>query len=190
MKLRRPDVKAALPALAVIVIIAASAVVWHSLPTPTDVLGPFDVRGEAGGAPVVGRGVSATVTSVHITKEADSIKPAGVWVVVSAALEGTRSTELPHSDLLVGPNIYTPSDVFFTKTFTGEISPGIIQHGSWVFDVAPALVAPGSPESMTLRVWVGDGRLDSRLVIDIPLHGSRFSREDAVTLKKPEESAS
>lgn len=189
MKLRRPNVKTALPALAVVVIIAASAVVWHSLPTPTDVMGPFDVRGEAG-APVIGRGVSANVTGVRITNEVDSIKPAGVWVVANAALEGTRSTELPHCDLLVGPNTYTPSDVFFTKAFTGEISPGITQRGSWIFDIAPGLVAPGSEEPMTLRVWVGDGRLDSRLVIDIPLDGSRFSREGAVTLEKPEESAS
>lgn len=189
MKLRRPHVKAALPTLAVIAIIAVSAVVWHSLPTPTDVLGPFDVRGEAG-TPVVGRGVSATVTSVRITPEVDSVKPGGIWVVVNAELEGTRSTELPHSDLLVGPNTYTPSDLFFTKTFIGEINPGITQRGSWIFDVAPALVAPGSTGPMTLRMWVGDGRLDSRLVIDIPLNGSRFSREAAVTLMKPEESAS
>jgi hypothetical protein len=89
-------------------------------------------------------------------------------VVVNTALEGTRSTELPHSELIVGPNTYTPTDVFFTNTLMAEISPGITQRGSWVFDVAPALVAPGKSEPMTLNVWVGDGRLDSRLVIRIP----------------------
>ena len=72
----------------------------------------------------------------------------------------------------------------------GEISPGITQRGAWVFDVAPALVAPGSPEPLTLRVWVGDGRFDSRLVIAIAPDDSRVARVDAVTVEAPEESAS
>lgn len=189
MKLRLPMRRSTLTAVAVVVTVAAAAVVWQNLPTPTDVLGPFDVHAEAG-TPATGRAVSATVTSVRISPEVDSVKPAGVWVVVDTALEETRSTELPHSELIAGPNTYTPTDVFFTKTLMAEISPGITQRGSWVFDVAPALVAPGSSEPMTLHVWVGDGRLDSRLVIRIPLDGSRFSRVDTVTLKKPEPSAS
>ena len=189
MKLRLPKRRSALIAVAVVVTVAAAAVVWQNLPTPTDVLGPFDVHAEAG-APATGRAVSATVTSVRISPEVDSVKPAGIWVVVDTAMEGTRSTELPHSELIAGPNTYTPTDVFFTTTLMAEISPGITQRGSWVFDVAPALVAPGSSEPMTLHVWVGDGRLDSRLVIRIPLDGSRFSRVDTVTLKKPEPSAS
>jgi hypothetical protein len=80
--------------------------------------------------------------------------------------------------------------LFSTDTLMAEISPGITQRGSWVFDVAPALVAPGASEPVTLRVWVGDGRMDSRLAIRIPTHGSRFSRVDAVTLREPEQSAS
>jgi hypothetical protein len=111
-------------------------------------------------------------------------------VVVDAALEGTRSTELPHSELVAGPNTYDPSDRFFTDTLMAEISPGITSRGSWVFDVASDLVAPDSAEPLTLHVWVGDGRLDSRLAIRIPTDGSRFSRVDSVTLKKPEQSAS
>lgn len=189
MNLRRPNVKRVLGALVTVVVIAASGVVWHDLPTPTDVLGPYDVHGVAG-APVVGRGVSANVTSVRVATQVNSVKAAGLWVVVNTALEGTRTTELVHSELIVGPNTYTPSDVFLTDTLMGEISPGITQRGSWVFDVAPDLVAPDSSMAMTLRVWVGDGRLDSRLVIGIPLDGSRFAREAAVTLKKPQESAS
>lgn len=178
-----------LTAIAEIGTVAAAAVVWQNLPTQTDVFGPFDVHADAGST-ATGRAVSATVTSVRITQEVDSVKPAGVWVVVNTALEGTRSTELPHSELIVGSNTYTPTDVFFTETLMAEISPGITQRGSWVFDVAPALVAPDSSEPMTLHVWVGDGRLDSRLVIRIPLNGSRFSRVDTVTLEKPERSAS
>jgi hypothetical protein len=188
VKLRRPDSRL-LTAAAVVVTVAAAAVVWQHLPTPTDVLGPFDVHGDAG-TPVTGRAVAATVTSVRITPEVDSVKPAGIWVVVDTALKGTRSTELPHSDLIVGPNTYGPTDLFSTDTLMAEISPGITQRGSWVFDVAPALVAPGASEPVTLRVWVGDGRMDSRLAIRIPTHGSRFSRVDAVTLREPEQSAS
>ena len=111
-------------------------------------------------------------------------------MVVDVALEGTRSTELPHSELVVGPNTYSPTDVFMVDTLMGEISPGITLRGSRVFDVAPALVAPGSSDPMTLFVWVGDGRLDSRLAIRISLEGSRLSRVDTVTLKDPERSAS
>jgi hypothetical protein len=189
MKLRKPNSRTVLTTIGVVVTVAAAAVVWQNLPTPTDVLGPFDMHADAG-TPAVGRAVSATVTSVRITPDVDSIKPAGVWVVVNTALEGTRSTELPHSELIVGPNTYDPSDRFFTDTLMAEISPGITSRGSWVFDVAPDLVSPGSTEPLTLRVWVGEGRLDSRLTIRIPTLGSRFSRVNAVTLNKPEQSAS
>ena len=69
-------------------------------------------------------------------------------MVVDTTLEGTRSTELPHCELIVGPNTYTPTDRFFPETLMAEISPGITSRGSWVFDVAPDLVSPGwSPAS-------------------------------------------
>lgn len=189
MKLRRPNSKRALAAVGVVVTVAAAAVVWQNLPTPTDVLGPFEVRGEAG-TPATGRGVAATVTSVRIAQEVNSVDPAGSWVVVDVALEGTSSTELTHSKLVVGPNTYTPSDVFSLDSLFGEISPGITVRGSWVFDVAPALVAPNSSAPLTLLIWAGDGRLDSQLAIRIPTQGSVFSRVDEVTLKEPESSVS
>ncbi|OBK71440.1 hypothetical protein [Mycobacterium sp. 1274761.0] len=187
MKARLPS-RRALTVIGVVVTVAAGAVVWQCLPGPTDVFGPFDVHAEAGRA-ATGRAVSATVTNTRVTPVVDTVKPAGVWVVVDAALEGTRSTELPHSKLLVGPNTYDPSDRFFSDTLLAEISPGLTLTGSWVFDVDPA-VAPGSSDPLTLMVWVGDGRLDSRLLIEIPTHGSRFSRVNEVTLNKPELSAS
>ena len=111
MRLRRPNVKAALPALSVIFVVAAAAVVWHNLPTPTDLYGPFDVHAEAG-SPAVGRAVTATVTAVRIAPQVNSVQPAGVWVVVDTTLEANRSTGLPHSELIVGPNTYTPTDRF------------------------------------------------------------------------------
>lgn len=90
MKLRRPSSRRVLTAIGVVVTVAVAAVVWHDLPTPTDVLGPFDVHGDAG-TRTVGRAVSADVTSVRITPEVDSVKPAGFWVVVDTELEGTRA---------------------------------------------------------------------------------------------------
>ena len=189
MKLRMPTPRRALTVLGVVVTVAAAAVVWQNLPTPTDVLGPFDVRGDAG-TPATGRGVEATVTSVRVSPEVNFRKPAGTWIVVEVALEGTRSTELTHTKLVVGPNTYTPSDAFSLATLFGEISPGMTLRGSWVFDVAPALVAPESSDPLTLLIWAGDGRLDSQLAIRIPTQGSLFSRVDEVTLKKPETTAS
>jgi hypothetical protein len=188
VKIAMPKPRRMLTAVAVVITVAAAAVVWQNLPTPTDVFGPFDVHADAG-APATGRGVQATVTGVRLTPQVNSVKPAGIWVVVNTALEGTRSTELPHSELVVGPNTYSPSDVFMLDTMMGEISPGVTVRGSWVFDVAPALVAAGSSDPMTFVVWVGDGRLDSRLAIRIPPQDSHFSRVDSVTLDKPTRSA-
>ena len=189
MRLRIPNARTALPALSVVVVIAAATVVWQNLPTPTDLYGPFDVHGEAF-APAVGRAVTATVTAVRIAPQVNSVQAAGQFVVIDTTLEANRNTGLPHSELLVGPNTYTPTDRFFVKTLRAEISPGIKQRGSWVFEVASALLEPVVSEPLTLRVWVGDAFLDSRLVIRIPADDRRVSRTDAVELEPPVESVS
>lgn len=183
-----PRTRRVLVVIGTVLTIAAAAVVWQNLPTPPDVTGPFDVHGQAGQR-TAGRDVAATVTSVRATPLVNSVAPAGIWVVVDATLEAPVSTELPRSDLIVGPNTYTPTDRFFLKTLRDDVSPGFEQRGSWVFDVAPALIAPGSSEPVTLRVWTGyDEQLDSRLIIDIPR--ADIDRVRAVTLTPPVESAS
>lgn len=189
MNLRGLGSRRVLSAVGVVVAVAAAAVVWQNLPTPTDVLGPFDVPGEAG-TPATGRALEANVTGVRVTPVVNAIKPAGVWVVVDTELAGTRVSELTHSTLIVGPNTYAPSDRFTLEALMGDISPGITERGSWVFDVAPELVSPDSSEPLTLLIWAGDGRLDSRLTIRIPTEGSRLSRVDEVTLDGPESAAS
>lgn len=171
--------------LAVIVVIAASVVIWHNLPTPTDLYGPFEVRGRAG-EPVEGRAVKATVTAVHIAPQVNSAEAAGTWVVVDAALEATGATALLRADLVVGPNTYDPSDRFFFETLDNEISPGLIERGSWVFDVASELVAPDADEPLLVRVWVNSDILDSRLVIAIPLSDPVITRTDEVQLMEHE----
>lgn len=188
MKLRKPHLRSVSSTLGVVVVVAAAAVVWHHLPTPTDLYGPFDVHAHVG-VPADGRAVTATVTSIRIAPRVNSIQAAGNWVVVDTTLAATRATELPRSDLTVGPNTYTPSDRFFFDTLGSQISPGIAQSGAWVFDVAPGLVSPGASGSLTLRVWVGTAFLDSRLVIRIPLDDSRVSRSDEIDLTPPEVAA-
>jgi len=111
VKIRTPAARRTPAAVGVLVTVAAAAVLWQNLPTPTDVLGPFEVRGDTGW-PTTGRGVTTTVTDVRVAQVVNSVKPTGVWVVIDIALEGTVSTELAHSQMVVGPNTYTPSDVF------------------------------------------------------------------------------
>ncbi|OBI76213.1 hypothetical protein [Mycobacterium sp. E740] len=184
----KPRTRRALVVIATVITIAAAAVVWQNLPTPPDITGPFDVHGDAGQR-TAGRDIAVTVTDVRVTPMVNSVAPAGIWVVVDATVEAPISTELPRSDLIVGPNTYTPTDRFFLKTLRNDVSPGFEQRGSWVFDVAPALVAPGSSEPVTLRVWTGfDEQLDSRLIIDIPR--ADIDRAQAVTLEPPGDSAS
>lgn len=189
MKLGSLRARGVLSAVGVVVTVAAAALVWQNLPTPTDVLGPFDVHGVAG-TPATGRALEANVTGVRVTPVVDGIKPAGIWVVVDTELAGTRVSEFTHSKLVVGPNTYTPSDRFTLDSFIGTINPGITERGSWVFDVAPDLVTPEGAEPLTLLVWAGDGRLDSRLAIQIPTEGSRFARVDEVDLDRPQSAAS
>ncbi|WP_111510884.1 hypothetical protein [Mycobacterium kyogaense] len=160
-------IRSTLSAVCVLVLVAAAALVWHNLPTPTDLYGPFDVHGKAG-EPVRGRGVTATVTSVRVAPLVNSVPAAGRWVVVETTVEAQGSTDVPHADLLVGPNTYIPTDRFLTATLGRSLAPGIEQRGSWVFDVASALIDDDDLDSLVLRIWVGSDLLDSRLVIAIP----------------------
>jgi len=178
----------ALSAVFVAVVIAAAAVVWHHLPAPTDLYGPFDVDTQAG-EQARGRAVTATVTSVRIAGQIDGVAAAGRWVVVDTTMAAVRSTELPRADLLVGPNTYAPTDRFYFDTLRKILSPGITQRGSWVFDVAAPLLEPGARQPLTLRVWVGSDMLDSRLVIRIPADDPRISRTEKARLTPPQESA-
>jgi hypothetical protein len=172
----------------VVIVVAAAALVWHHLPAPTDLYGPFDVRGTAD-EPVRGRALVATVASIRIAPQVNSIAAAGTWVVVDTTVEATGATELPHAELTVGPNSYVPSDRFFGDTLGAEVAPGIVQRGSWVFDVAAPLVAAGSAETLTLRLWAASDLLDSRLVVDVPADDPRIARTDEADLTSPDLSA-
>lgn len=176
----------AAPSLVTAVVIASAAALWHNLPEPTDVYGPFDVHA-AVGQQATGRAITTTVTGVRIGPQVSVSPPtrtvpaAGVWVVVDAVVAATRSFELPHTELAVGPNVYIPSDQFWRAPLGAELGPGIMQRGSWVFDVPADLL--DAAQAVALRVWVGDGRLDSRLVVHIPLDDQRVRRDEAAMLE-------
>ncbi len=159
-------------AAATVVAIAVATLVWLHLPANTTIYAPFDVHaGIASRA--VGQNLSATVTHASMTPTVtaqQSRKPyaaAGVWVVAVTMLDASRDPVLPHADLLVGPNTYAPT----TQLLSGAdlVQPGITQQRTWAFDVPPDLLK--TVPSVVMRLWGGDGRLDSRLVIDIPLAG-------------------
>ena len=82
-----------------------------------------------------------------------------------------------------------PVDGVFQTLVSGDLEAWSAESRIGL-DVAPALVPPESSEPITLMVWVGDGRMDSRLAIEIPTDGPLFKQVDAVTLKKPVRSAS
>jgi hypothetical protein len=176
----------ALAPLTAVVAIAASALLWHHLPVPTDIYAPFDVRAHAG-SKAVGRGLTTTVTGVDITprvtKDAPNraVQAIGVWVVVDTTMSGTVASALPRAELLIGPNTYSPTTRLVPATLGLPLNPGIAQSGAWVFDVPPSLL--DSVGSLVLRTWVDiDPRLDSRLVVTIDLHDSRVSRTDGTAV--------
>lgn len=175
-------------ALATVVVIAAAAVTWHNLPTPDDVYGPFDVAAEMG-QQATGRAITAQVTGVRIAPRIRKPHPSapvldavGSWVAIDGEAMTTRTDESPNVELIIGPNSYLPTDRLGVMPLDGNLTPGIAVRNSWVFDVPAELVAPGA-QHLTLWVWVGDGRLDSRLVMDVPLDDPRVGRSDLIRLE-------
>jgi hypothetical protein len=174
--------------LATAVVIGAAALMWHALPTPDDVYGPFDV--DAGmGQQAEGRAITAQVTGARIAPRirkpypsAPVVDAVGVWVAIDGEAMTTRTDEVPNVELIIGRNSYVPTERLDFMPLTGRLSPGIAVRSSWVFDVPAELVAPGA-QHLTLHVWVGDGRLDSRLVVDVPLTDSRVTRSDLIRLE-------
>jgi hypothetical protein len=186
--------RAAVAPLTAVIAIALAALIWHHLPENTNIYAPFDVRGDTGSS-VPGRALTTTVTGLQITPlvkpdHGRSVQAIGVWVLVDATVTATESSGLPRAELLVGPNTYAPSDRLLPgATLGGPLDPEIAERGAWAFDVPPALL--DTVGSVVLRTWLGlDPRLDSRLVVDIPLADARVSRVDTVRLASPASAAS
>lgn len=154
-------------------VIAVGAALWQYLPTPDDVYGPFEVTAGME-QQATGRAIEARVTGVRTGPRIRKVQyspvvadAVGTWVVIDGEAMTTRTDESPNVELWIGPDIYVPTDRLGLLPMVGSLSPGIAVRSSWIFDVPSALVGSGAPP-MSLRIWVGDGRMDSRLVIDIP----------------------
>jgi hypothetical protein len=179
---------------AAVVVIAAAAFVWHSLPVNSRIYAPFDVTAGAG-APATGRNITATVLGTQIAPvvEPENARPprleaAGVWVVVNASVAAVEEPGMLRVQLQVGPDTYAPTDRLSpTATAGGLMRPALDYRANWVFDVAPEVLA--NVDIVQLRMWLGDARLDSRVVIDIALSGPQVSRLETVRLPEPELSA-
>jgi len=173
--------KTPLVVAATAVVIAACALLWYALPQNTQIYAPFEVRGTIG-SPTVGRGITATVTEVQIAprlgaqRTGGPIAAAGMWVVVTTGLDAGASADLARAELLVGPNTYAYTE----RLIAGPafLQPGITQRRAWAFDVAPDVL--DAAQSVALRIWVGDARLDSRLVIEVPLDNEAVHRGDSI----------
>jgi hypothetical protein len=169
--------------------IAVSVFLWHHLPANTDVYAPFDVPGELG-EQTAGRGLSGTVESATVTPRltrpgGKEIAATGTWVIVDGVFQAGVDYGLANAELLVGGNQYRPTDRLIT--IPPQLQPGISDRRGWVFDVAPEIL--DSVRSVVFRIWVGDGRLDSRLVVDIPLDDSRVQHSTSVLLADPSQEA-
>lgn len=185
----------AIPVAATAAVIAAAAVVWHDLPVNSQIYAPFDVAATAG-EPATGRNVTATVHGTQITPVVQpqngrppKLDAAGVWVVVNVTVTAVMEPGLLRTELLVGPDTYRPTDRLPpTATPGGTMQPAIDYRANWVFDVASEVL--DDADEVQLRLWIGDARLDSRLVITIPLDGPQVSRLERVRLPLPAMSAS
>lgn len=167
--------------LLTVAVLAAGALLWHSLPVNTEIYAPFDESGRIGQS-TKGRALDATVNTVDIGAQAIA-QPSGrgwaatgTWVVVHSTVTATDSPVVVNADLLVGPNTYRPSEQFLTGV--GYLQPGIAQQRAWAFDVASDVLAEA--DSVVLRIWGSDPRLDSRLVIDVALSDPGVRRADSV----------
>lgn len=187
--------RSVLTAAAAVVAIVAAAVIWHDLPVNSKIYAPFDVTAGAG-QPATGRNITASVLGTQITPVVQPangrpprLEATGVWVVVNATVAAVEEPGLLRTELEVGPDTYRPTDRLSpTATAGGTMQPAIDYRANWVFDVAPQVL--DEVDEVRLRLWIGDARLDSRVVIRIPMDGPQISRLERVRLTPPTMSAS
>lgn len=178
--------RSVLTVLTTVLALAAGAMLWHKLPASTDVFAPFDVHGSIGQR-TAGRGVAATVDAVTITPtltvapSGQNLGATGIWVVIEGGFEAGADYALMHAELRVGPNRYLPTERVIAMP--AVLQPGIVDRRGWAFDVAPARL--DTVGTVVFGAWVGDGRLDSRLGIDIPLDDRRVQHLTRVDLPSP-----
>lgn len=186
--------RAVAPGVLTVAAITGAAMLWHDLPVNSQIYAPFEVTADAGAA-ATGRNLTVTVTGTQITPviRPENARPpqfdaVGIWVVVEATVAAISEPGLLRAELQVGPDTYMQSDRLLPGAYlTGTMQPAIEHRGSWMFDVSPDVL--GAVDSAELRVWLGDDRLDSRLVVRIPLSGPQVGRLETVPVPRPVVSA-
>ncbi len=183
--MRIPEPRRWLAVPATLLVIAAGAGLWQQLPRNTDIYAAFDEYGVVG-QQVQGRGLSGTVEAVTIgptivTDTHRRLNATGIWVVVYAAVEAGTDHGLAEAELMVGDSRYLPTSRLLVMP--PRVTPGFVDRRGWVFDVAPDRL--DAVKAVRFRLWVGDGRLDSRLVFDIPLDDAVVRNLDPVILVRP-----
>ncbi|WP_445170319.1 hypothetical protein ACTXG7_13940 [Mycolicibacterium sp. Dal123E01] len=167
--------------------VVVAAVIWHHLPIPSDIYAPFDVHAGLN-TPAVGQNLSAQVTGAAIaptlqkSPSKKQIIAAGTWLMVATSLDTKNAPALPRADLLVGPNTYAPSDRLLSTN--ALVQPGLTLRCAWIFDVPVDVLS--SVTSVVLRVWGSDERLDSRLMLDVPLGDANVTRPPALVIPPAE----
>ncbi|BBY67275.1 hypothetical protein MHEL_55180 [Mycolicibacterium helvum] len=170
-----------------VVAVALAALIWHHLPAQSSIYAPFDVHAGINTA-AVGDNLSATVTGAAIAPTIEKppsnkqIAAAGTWLMAATSLDATNAPVLPRADLLVGPNTYAPTDRLLSTN--GLVQPGLTLRCVWIFDVPVDVL--NSVKSVVLRVWGGDERLSSRLVMDIPLADASVNRSHSIVIPPAE----
>ena len=179
--------------VAVAAAIAATFYIWDNLPANTEIYAPFEKTGTVGNL-VSGRTLRVVVDGVQAAEKlrVDSavsrlVRPIGTWVVVEATVSAVYNQQLPRAELTIGDDRYGQTDrLDVGSTLGGPLQPGFLQHGVWVFDVAPSGLKDGEKEPISVQVGSGfESRLDSILDIEVAPQGSVLNPVKQMTVKRP-----
>jgi hypothetical protein len=171
--------RSALSALAVVVALTATVVVYGITPHGDDINAPFIVRGSLGEV-LTGRTLSGSVTSVRLASSLDASSAdsdwtgdtTGTWVVVEAALAATvEPSSLYRPTLTIGDTTYYASERLSLVTLDSNlVRPGIASTGVLLFEVADPVLASSAAAHVEVGINASyESILDSRLVVEVDL---------------------
>lgn len=163
----------------VVALLVSSVWVWNRLPYPTDVEGPFAVRGSVGQtieAPTVSVMAKGARVGAQVKLRNSMLRTNGQWVMVAAKVVSLKEPGRAQANLIIGGRTFTPDSRSPFGTFTNpvhELVVGIPQTGVWLFEVPEDTLSSKAPTG-ELQVWVGAGSVLPRFfprvpTVDIPL---------------------
>lgn len=144
----------------VVVILTVSVWVWNRLPYPTDVEGPFPVRGAIGetiDTPMVAVTVKGARVGAQLKLRNTILRTSGQWIMVGAKVTSLKEPGMAQANLIINGRTFTPDARSPFGTFTSpahDLSVGIPQTGVWLFEVPEDAIRSLTPTA-ELQVWVG-----------------------------------